>query len=315
MKKRALVEDAVGAEIQTADYEQKLRVGDFQDVLDECVSKVLKVMDEDDRAELNEEDKGFISRRVGQRIGEFFNQYRAEKNKFTRFKRSERVVCRLGGDRPWACGIVASLNEDDPEDPTGQTKLPYVVKLDPPARLISVPRDDYDVCRAEVCFGQRAGALFFTLFCLPGWRSSAMKRFAVDERVAVAVEDDTNDYSVWSAGTVTDVDYKAAKEASAMLPDRDWAGKAALIPYRVQLDSGCSVLVHRDEHWLIRDLALQPAGPRQDAESARFLTRLERRHRGDYTFEAIDHATRKVRPCSPPHESDEEHGDDCMCCG
>jgi len=48
------------------------------------------------------------------------------------------------------------------------------------------------------------------------------------------------------------------------MPHRDWAGAAGTVPYRVQLDSGRKVLVHRDEPWLVRDLALQPEGPRQE---------------------------------------------------
>ena len=39
-----------------------------------------------------------------------------------RFVKTDRVVCRIEGR--WAAGAVASLNEDDPADPTGQTKLP-----------------------------------------------------------------------------------------------------------------------------------------------------------------------------------------------
>ena len=34
----------------------------------------------------------------------------------------------------------------------------------------------------------------------------------------------------------------------------------------------------------------------------------------DYTFEAVDHLTRRVRPCPAPESDEEEHGDDCMCC-
>ena len=86
------------------------------------------------------------------------------------------------------------------------------------------------------------------------------------------------------------------------------------MPYKVALDSGSRVLVHRDEHWLVRDLALQPPGSRQDARGARALTRLETRHKGDYTFEAVDHLTRRVRPCPAPESDEEEHGDDCICC-
>ena len=132
--------------------------------------------------------------------------------------------------------------------------------------------DDHDLCRAEVCFGQRAGALWFTLFCTPSRPSAVPKRFSVGERVACAVEDETDDFSAWSAGTVLEVDYSVKADAAALIPDRDWDGLAACIPYRVQLDTGCKVLVHKDEHWLLRDLALQAPGPRQTAKGTRALT-------------------------------------------
>ena len=49
-----------------------------------------------------------------------------------------------------------------------RTLTRYVVKIDPPnGRLISVPRDSHDIVRPEVCFGRRAGALFFTRMCRP----------------------------------------------------------------------------------------------------------------------------------------------------
>ena len=58
---------------------------------------------------------------------------------------------RLLGERKWAPGTVMALDKDDPEDETGETKLPYVVKIDPPgATLISVPRDESGTVRAEV---------------------------------------------------------------------------------------------------------------------------------------------------------------------
>lgn len=41
-----------------------------------------------------------------------------------RFVKTDRVVCSIEGR--WAAGAVASLNEDDPADPTGKTKLPLV---------------------------------------------------------------------------------------------------------------------------------------------------------------------------------------------
>ena len=313
MDYRAAVEDEVGAQLQVSDPNQELRAADFQDVLFTVSDKVVNVLSRESRSEMDEEDKAFIARRVRKMTREFFDQYMAERAKPTRFRRAERVVCNVGGQRKWASGIIAAVNQDDPEGPTGP-KLPYVVKVDPPgARLISVPKDDHDICRAEVCFGQRAGALWFTLFCLPPKQDLRARRFAMGERVACAVEDETDDYSVWAAGTVVDVDYSVENEAADLIPDREWAGGIARIPYRVQLDTGTSVLVHRDEHWLIRDLALQAAGPRQTKSGPRSLSRLERRHKGDYTFEAIDHMTRRVRPCASP-QSDDEHDDDCLCC-
>lgn len=135
----SLIQDAVGEQIQIHDPQQALRGGDFQDVLDECVDKVHKVMEEDSRSELNADDRGFIARRVSQRVVEFFDQYRAERSRPTRYKRTERVVCRLDGDRQWASGAVVMVNEVNPDD--GYSILPYVVKIDgPQRRLISVPK-------------------------------------------------------------------------------------------------------------------------------------------------------------------------------
>ena len=262
--------------------------------------------------------RDFARQRVGKMVRAAFSEYEAERSKPTRFQRADRVVCRLGGDRQWASGRIVATNEDNPDDPMGP-KLPYIVKIDPPStRIISVPRDNNDVCRSEVCFGQRPEALWFTLFCLPARPTTGKPRFACGERVACAVEDESGDYSVWAAGTVVDADHSVAEDAAALLPEREWAGDAGRVPYRVQLDAGGHVLVHRDEHWLVRDLALQAVGPRQTPESAgkrtaSSLTRLERRHKGDYTWEAVDHMTRQVRPCEAP--SDDEHDDDCPCCG
>jgi hypothetical protein len=213
-------------------------------------------------------------------------------------------VCKVGGERRWASGTIQAINEDDPGDPTGQAKLPYVVKMDPPkARLISVPKDINDLVRAEVCFGQRAGALWFTLFCAPQ-RIVKTRRFGVGERVSCAVEDTTDNYTIWAAGTVTEVSYSVASDASEMLPDRGWSGH--IVPYRVELDVGGHVLVHRDEHWLIRDLTLQPAGPRQAADGTRCLERIGKRQREEGAWEAIDHTTRRVRPADAPGDGSDD---------
>ena len=299
------IQDAVAAKIQDCDPQQRLSSGDFQDVLFE-VSDALARMDRDSQIELNDEDRAFISLQVGEQVQAFLDQYEAERSKPTRFKKFERVVCRIGGQRGWASGKIQSVKEDDPEDPTGQTKLPYVVKIDPPnGRLISVPKDNYSVCRTEVCFGQLEDSLWFTLCCLPQQPGKA-QRFGVGERVACAIEDATEDYSTWAAGTVLGIDYSIEDDAKA-LPDGGWKGKCGCVPYRVELDVNLTVvLVHRDVHWLVRDLSLQAEGPRQEAGSKCCLTRLETRRRDD-GWVVIDHETRRVQPCQEPWSDDEEN--------
>ena len=60
--------------------------------------------------------------------------------------------------------MVHAVHEPDPDDGSGRRKFAYIVLTDPPtARLVSVPQDSNDLIRAEVCFGQRAGALWFSL--------------------------------------------------------------------------------------------------------------------------------------------------------
>jgi len=312
-----LVEDAVAAQIQTCDPKQLLDGSDFQDVLDHVTAKVLGVMNKDQRTKLDSEDCDFILRRVRKMVDECHAEYDSRRAAKAHFLKFDRVVCNVGRERQWAAGTIQSVNEDDPIDPDGP-KLPYVVKIDPPdARLISVPRDEYEVCRAEVCFGQRADALFFTLFCLPLRKDRRKLRFGVGERVVCAVEDESNDWTVWRAGTVLDVDCSIEDEAKARQgKPRQGApssctrsGEVGRVPYRVQLDGSMCVLVHRDEHWLIRDLALQPEGARRAADGTRALKRLEKRPKAKSDdadeWEAIDHMTRQVRSIAIP-DSDED---------
>jgi len=222
-----------------------------------------------------------------------------------RFAKLDRVVCRIGGSRGWAAGSVQALNEEDPSDPTGQTRLAYVVKIDPPAsRLVSVPRDSNDLARAEVCFGQRAGAICFTRMCLPktvrkGVQRS-QRRFARGDRVVCAVEDASDDFTDWAPGTVAAVDY---------LVDEEDGIAGGLAPYQVLLDSGTAVLVHADEHWLVRDLALQPAGPRTASGGTRSVQRMSKRKTDD-GLECVDHATRKVRKLADETDDDDDDDDD-----
>jgi hypothetical protein len=110
VSRRELVEDAVGAEIQMNDPESMLRSGDFQDVLDEVSLKVLKVMNEDQREELDNDDSAFIARRVCKMVRTILDRYESERCKPTRFLRTERVVCNVGGERRWASGSVQAVN-------------------------------------------------------------------------------------------------------------------------------------------------------------------------------------------------------------
>ena len=171
---------------------------------------------------------------------------------------------------------------------------PYVVKLDRPlGTMLSIPQDSNFVIRAELCFGQRASVTptntvlwptDFTRMCMPQQQANVKTlRFGVGDRVACAVEDSTDNFSVWAAGTVTTVGHPMPQTNSFS------------IPYCVQLDIDCTVLVHRDEDWLVRDLNLQPEGVRQGQDGTRCLNRFLKRERSDGSWEIIDHRTRNVR--------------------
>lgn len=109
--------------------------------------------------------------------------------------------------------------------------------------------------------------------------------------------------SVWSAGTVLEVDYSVEDKARQLLPHREWAGTAGRVPYRVELDSGKMVLVHRDEHWLVRELALQADGRRQEDHSHQEVDD------DDYAHGECDHEHGHMDHCSHEHDhADRELG-------
>jgi len=156
-----------------------------------------------------------------------------------RFTRGDRVVCNIGDPYGWVSGAVNAVNEPDPQY-AGEF-LPYVVKLDPPiSRLIMVPRDANALCRPEICFDEaRHGGTAFALTCAPARAPARARRFAKEDRVAVAVEDQTDSLSDWAAGTVVDVDYVVAEFPE----DRGDPTAPSLppqppLPYRVALDAG-----------------------------------------------------------------------------
>jgi len=278
------ITEAVNEELLDCDPANEVSESDVKEVQLEVLDRVFMVMSKDGRSHLNDDDRGFIKKKVRGMVRKFMPAPKL------RFAKLDRVVCNIGGSRGWAAGTVQALNEEDPADPSGQSTLAYVVKIDPPdSRLVSVPRDKNEYARAEVCFGQRAGARWFTRMCLPKairkGSSRSQRRFGRGDRVACAVEDATGDYTEWVAGTVTALDHAVEDEDEV-------AGGVA--PYEVDLDGGATVLVHVDEHWLVRDLALQPVGPRVSSDGTRCLQRMGKRKTAD-GWESIDHVTRKVR--------------------
>lgn len=179
------IEAVASAGIQQCDLQQQLSAADFQDIVTEVIYMVFSVMEEEERTDLNDRDRDFINERTRRLTRASLPKVDRSRR---RFAKMDRVVCKVGGQRGWAAGTVQAIDEDDPADPTGQSVLPYVVKVDPPnSRLISVLKDERELVRAEVCFGQRVGASWFTAMCLPMRRTAYQRvkpRFAQGERVA-----------------------------------------------------------------------------------------------------------------------------------
>jgi len=303
---RQRIEDAVGSAIHAYDRQQQLRDTDADEIIGLVADRVFDRMVDEMRPVLNHEDLDFVQRRVEQMVKVCLNPPGLD----SRFETFDRVVCRIGGQRSWAAGTVMKLDVPDPKDQTEQTLLPYVVKIDPPdATLISVPEDTNGFVRAEVCFGQRQRARMFTLCCKP-LRQLATRRFGVGDRVTCAVEDAMGDYTEWAAGQVVEVNHTVELADGEFTP----GGGPAVVPYRVLLDDSgdTHVLVHRDEHWLIRDEALQAPGPRQAADGTRDVKRLVKRRAADgSSWELVDHMTRKLRlQDRDPDGSDDDEDDD-----
>jgi hypothetical protein len=330
------IEAHVDAEIFLCDPENEIAQSDKSDIMCEVFDRVFAVMKRKGSTEFDDEDRNFMRTRVRKLTRACLPRAPAPKRRFALF---DRVVCHIGGDREWAAGTVQALDEDDPSDP--RTRLPYVVKIDPPnSRLVSVPDDTNECVRAEVCFGRRDGGREMSLRCLPrALRKGAqrVRRFSLGARVACAVEDASDVYSDWAAGTVSAVD------APTSGVDGE-AGRVAggIVPYAVTLDTGgtvlvhgshtvpalatasvlsshcgvCTggwcvlqVLVHQDEHWLVRDLDLQPAGARIAADGTRSVARMGKRKAAGDAWESVDHVTCKVRKLVELEGSDGDSDD------
>lgn len=219
-----------------------------------------------------------------------------------RFALKERVVCKISRGE-WLTGEVAMINEPDPHEPG--SVLPYIVSLDKTDRMISAPHDKDECVRMEVCFTE---AEWQVSRSLSAGRSSLALRFKVGDDVAclaLATSHGRDGSSAeWSRARVRQVwpslDPREPRTSSRY--------PLECVPYLLELldedgEQGGpggqggfyeGVLCHRDDHYLVRDLALQPLGPR--ADRSRFVTR--RRADGG-GFEELDHQTRVVRGMQP----------------
>ena len=280
--------------VQEFDAQQDLENEDMFQVLEDVFVAI-------DAAELAEVEPNFIQVLVGKLVQPMVAEVARLAAEQLRFQKGSHTVCNLGTGE-WVSGSIQAVNEPTPVKPW--IKIPYVVYLDPPVgKLIAAPVDANDTIRPEVCFGQSSDSLEFTLMCLPAQHKSESRRFSVGERVACLIEDSVPDPqgTVWAAGTINEVDVSmetAAQklvEGSRMAP-REWPLGVTAAPYRVQMDKGFSVLVHKDEHWLVRDLAYQLEGP-CDAKGRPHipLERFQKQQQGD-TWVHVDHMTRNVRP-------------------
>ena len=269
---------------------------DITEVTEHLSAQTLDWVDAQGHTQIGAPEYALIDNRVKARV----EQILAGK---LRFRKRARVVCNVGNE--WLSGMVTAVNDATQHDQT--FKYPYVVKLDE-GDLITAPVDEHDTIRAEICFGRCEDSTLFTLFCLPSVCPSRARRFACGERVACAVENSVPALTgtMWAPGTVEMVD-RSMEEAAKMLlaeeilTDKEWS--KGCVPYQVKMDAGYSVLVHKDVHWLIRDLAHQVEGPRQAEDGSCCLTSIEKRQREDGGWEMVDHTTRGVRKCAKPDSS------------
>ena len=125
----------------------------------------MRVMGEAARGELGEEDRAFITRRVGELVqpgpgaseamvvaDDCQGRRGGEGAKQMRFQRFDRVVCRLGGQPTWASGTVqlhaVDVDADDNAEDHRTTGHPcvHVMLNAPDSRLIAVPEDGCHPC-------------------------------------------------------------------------------------------------------------------------------------------------------------------------
>lgn len=156
----------MSGQIDACDPQRTLAADDFYHVLTEVSDRVMSVLVRDARAELDDEDRAFITQRVrwmvrpgpgaseAMVVADGRGKLAPEGAKPIEFDRGQRVVCRLGGKDKWAAGgVVQQHAAATDDDGGGLTKPCYVhVMMDPPhCRLIAVPAADVHLQRAAAC--------------------------------------------------------------------------------------------------------------------------------------------------------------------
>eukprot|EP00966_Prymnesium_polylepis_P153773 3550909-Prymnesium_polylepis.1 len=134
---RRCVEEAVATEVHACDPQKLLRTNQFGDIVEWLADRVCARMVQVQHTALDGEDFAYIRRTATRMV-----KVRLRPTD-RRFGEHDRVVCKLAGRRAWAAGIIVKLDFEDSDDPTGETQLPYLVKIDPPNdRLVCAPADN-----------------------------------------------------------------------------------------------------------------------------------------------------------------------------
>ena len=216
-------------------------------------------------------------------------------------------------------GTVCMVDEPENDhngEPSGRL-IPYIVELDgATSRLISVPCDVPEYIVPETCWPD-VSAFHKSGPFPPALAVKPPLRFSVGDAVVCLVggADQTNG-GTWAHGDVVAVWAQRPQWRFA----RDGTPEAAAYAIRLSGGSGVVVLCHRDEHSLVRDPSLQPAG----AATRESATRFAKRRRDDGQAELIDHQTRKRRvdgACAAPTSASpaavivEMAGSDMLFCG
>ena len=156
--RRSRVEDAVAEEIEAWDPQRTLSAADFHYVLDATADRVIRVMKEDARTDLDSEDLAYIARGVRRMvqpgpgategmvvIDDQRKHGRDVQAEPVRFQPSDRVVCRLGR-RSWASGVVRTHAVND--ENARFLSCVQIMTDSPDSRIVDVPENCCHLQRA-----------------------------------------------------------------------------------------------------------------------------------------------------------------------